>query len=372
MSQERKGKSGKTAKGRGQRAAWFLLPFFLIVSAALIPLMVFRIQDHIRCGKVVLGELENVDIASFNTGYEMNLYRRLLRFAEGKANGDSYYVAAQDRKPTEELTDFLSSDQGLYQTSFLTWIDNGAIPTEVLEYDIQKWTQYVIYGEDFSAGVNFMLWYIELSDPGAPTLKLLMDAETGDIYGISYRKTEETLAEGESVHSVSEKSWTEMEGFRGEAEVYEMSRLWYLMACRYGGLEDAAVEKILQENDYLHMEFTENEGFTENESVVIHQETRDRYAELIDAFTDYEIRGILYQLGQMRWEISEDGKTHTYFFLYGPESGEVSYELPFSCRIDGIMLVLDAKKYLKASLGELLLGFPDIYELIPEFTESEE
>ena len=386
MRQDKKEKSGKPGKeentrqeGRAKQKNYFVrmisfsgffLPVLMLAAAALIPLLVFRIQDSIRCGKVVLGELESVDIASFNTGYETDLYKRLLRFAEGREKGNSYYVAAQDKKPTAELSDFLLSDRGLYQNSFLVWIDNGAILEEVLNYNVRKWKQYVIYGDDFSAGVNFMLWYIELGDAGGPTLKLLLDAETGDIYGLSFRQTEEELAEGESFHSVLEESWTELAGIRDEAYDYEMSRLWYLMACRYGGLGDAAIEKILQDNYFPQISITEE--FPEGENEIIYQEKKQRNAALLTELSDYEIREILYHLEQMSWEVSEDKKTHTYFFLYEPENGGIRYELPFTCRMDKIMRVLDIKKHLMLRLGELLLGFPDIYEWIPEFTDSDE
>lgn len=372
------GKKNRIQKQRpaaSASAAWLLLPLFLVLSAAALPVLVFGVQDNIRCGKAVLGELEDVDIASFNTGYETDLYRRLLRFAEGKSKGESFYAAAQELDPDAELTDFLNSVQGLYQTSFLVWIDNGAIPKNVLEYSLQSWKQYVIYGDDFSAGVNFILWYIELSDSGTSTLKLLMDAETGDLYGISFCQTEEALEKEESILRLRfEEPWTVQAGIDDE-DPDQMSTLWYSMACRFGGMDESTVSRTLRKS--IHFEYNQEKVYEENislrEQEILKQEEQARYDIYISSLSDADIREILLKENRIRWEISEDEKTHTYFFFYEPEGNdETCYELPFCCRIDQIMMIRNRYKRTETRVGEFFLGFPDIYEWVPEFTETTE
>ena len=57
---------------------------------------------------------------------------------------------------------------------------------EVQTYEILDAKQYVIYGENFAEGVNFIAWYIELGmgqiDGEKPVVKMLVDAKTGEIY----------------------------------------------------------------------------------------------------------------------------------------------------------------------------------------------
>ena len=131
----------------------------LVIGAFLTPRIVFAVQDDLRCGKVELEGLERMDITSFSTGYEQDLYQRFLRYAQGLAEGKQYYVAVKELEPTSEILDFLMSDKGLYQEGIISLLDDY-IPEETFGYNLIQWTQYVIYGDDFSEGVNFLLWYI--------------------------------------------------------------------------------------------------------------------------------------------------------------------------------------------------------------------
>ena len=64
----------------------------LISTAFLVPRLLLELQDNLRCGKIVLTEAEEMDITSFNTGYEKNLYKRLFRFAKELDEGQQFYV----------------------------------------------------------------------------------------------------------------------------------------------------------------------------------------------------------------------------------------------------------------------------------------
>lgn len=166
----------KTKSQKEKTAAFYygmgaLALAFLIGAAFWAPRIVFDFQDNERCGEVVLGELESMDITSFNTGYDTDLYSRLYRFTKGLEEGQQYYTAAQELTPDTELMDTFYSEEGLYQDSFMIWL-NQVIPDEMLTYKPTEWKQYVIYGDDFSDGVNFILWYIELeNDMGTPMLR---------------------------------------------------------------------------------------------------------------------------------------------------------------------------------------------------------
>lgn len=380
---ERETREGKSdeIKPRGKKrgfhkaaliyGAAFLASALLIGGAFFAPWLVFGFQDNIRCGKVVLGELESMDIASFYTGYETDLYRRLARFAEGLSRGSTYYVADQEMEPTSDFVLFLNSERGLFQDQLLIWIDEGVLPEAVLSYNLKKWKQYVIYGDDFSAGVNFILWYIELANPDTPVLKLLMDGETGDIYGISIRQTADTLAEGESIETMLPETWIELVDGRDD---WVMGHLWCVMAVGYGGVLDEETYGKLEEYGYYFSDVAFHEETNEAVYGALEADYDALEADFPAANSAYADRDVLDALEMIKWEISEDATTQNYFFPYEEDGDGARYELLFSCRMDQMMLVVDERKNERKKFCmrpvDFRLGFPNIYELIPEFMES--
>lgn len=354
----------KKSKGKSQKQKTVFFYYglgtlalaLLIGAAFFVPRVVFDIQDKVRCGVVVLGELESMDIVSFNTGYDTDMYSRLYRFAKGLERGQQYYVAAQELTPDAEFTDMLYSEKGLYQDGFMIWLDNQVIPSEMLTYNPAEWKQYVIYGDDFSNGVNFILWYIEFeNDTGEPMFRLLLDAETGNIYGISTFLEETNLPKGEN----QEDAMLTLEALLGITDD-DMQDMWYAMAYYYGGQGSSELFRIIHE-EYgggLYLAGTETKFYS------------------VDGYTKYPYNAaaggeeeLLKVFEAVKWEISEDGNCLDFLFPYSrDESLDETSELCFRLKADKVLvnnyygnIVFRAKNFI--------VGFPEIYEQIPEFKE---
>lgn len=333
----------------------------LVTAALLAPKLVLELQDNVRCSQLVLGELESMDVTSFNTGYETNLYTRLTRFAEGLEAGRQYMVAEQELTATPEVENRLFSDKGLYQNSFYIWLDEGFIPDQMLIYELEYCKQYVIYGDDFAEGVNFILWYLELrGEAGRPVLKLLLDAETGEMYAISVNQTEDNLFPGESwLYDMA------LNDLIGDSDI-DLLELWYAIGYYFGEQEE--IMRLLEEygNEIWQLGLvteTENsaqaysvDGYIEKNGVLSAEET-ERMT-MLGTLTE-----------KMKWEVGEDGNRMDFYLPYGREGimGETS-ELCFRLEADYLM-VIEGKGGVFFRPKNFVVGFPEIYERIPEFME---
>lgn len=347
---------------------------FLIGAALLAPKAAFDIQDRVRCADVVLGELESMDIISFNTGYDTDLYSRLFQFADGLNKGQEYYVAAQELEITSELTDILYSEQGLYQYSFMIWLDESSfISEEMLYYNVTQWKQYVIYGDDFSDGVNFILWYIELADDlGKPVLKLLTDAETGDIYAIGTLREESSLNYGELLENVEVLTLADVSGITDIA--------WLTLAYYYGGLGSSELFRIIEEYGYVSLTETNTAFYDEQWGYEISVDREPEamaeagtnsysFEESYTNDTDANIE-ILSALGKISWKVSEDGNCLDFLFPYSRDGGmDADAELCFRMKADGVLEVNTKEDIVYLWPGNFTMGFTEIYERIPEFVE---
>lgn len=158
----------------------------LIGVAFYSPGWIFRLQDGRQCSDTVLEERENMDVAVLSTNYETSFYHRMINFAENQGSNTNYYVASEELTDYEQLREFLYSENGLYNDRIWALIDIAVLTDEIFECEINAWKQYVIYSDDYTKGVNFILWYIELEHPeeSIGTYKLLLEADTGELYGL--------------------------------------------------------------------------------------------------------------------------------------------------------------------------------------------
>lgn len=357
----------KTKSQKEKTAAFYYglgaLALALLIGAAfLAPRLVFKVQDNERCGEVVLGELESMDITSFNTGYDTNLYSRLYRFAKGLEKGQQYYTAAQELTPDSEIIDFFYSEKGLYQDSFLIWLYEDFMPDETLSYSPAEWKQYVIYGDDFSDGVNFILWYIELeNDMGAPVLRLLMDAETGSIYGISTVMEDESLPQGKLL----EDAMLTLEAMFGITDEEDMQDMWYAMAYYYGGQGSSELFRIIHEYGSLYLAGTETEFYS------VDGYTEYPYNAGVGGNTAYEGEEELLKVFEMvNWEISENGNCIDFLLPYSRDGSlNETSELCFRLKADKVLVAKANYGGIDFYAKNFIVGFPEIYERIPEFME---
>lgn len=362
--------SGKRKQSRSRRrrrnnfqtrltyAASILVLTALVGVAFFGPGWVFGFQDNIRCRDRVLEERENVNVAALSTNYEPSFYQRMVNFAEDPA-GTSYYVASEELTDYDKLQNSLDSDSG----RIWPLINMGLVTDQIFSCEITEWKQYVIYSDDYTKGVNFILWYIELTHPSETigTYKLLVEANTGEIYGIK-SAVGETFFTPEMKYDRDiiyyERSLEECIGFPS-GEMYGDE--WAFLALFFSGLSlpdfyefsdlyfaaaPVIHEKMMQENAVVDESL--DEGLTREEvneiklKLGITDEVDERWIEFLGT---YPVASV--------WD---KGNRLDYIFPYGDSSlifrMQMAKSVPHPWR-----------------LRDITIGFPEIYELIPEFVE---
>lgn len=327
----------------------------LIFAAFFLPQLVFHVQDDLRCRDYQFDMQEVQDITLLSTSYETSLYNRLLRFAEDEQSGAKLYVTSQEMTPNQELYDFLESVEGLQQSNILMLMDTGLFSYSLIyDYQVTDWKQYVIYSDNYARGVNFIIWYIELEQESGAVLRLLLDAETGSLYGI--QSDYEAMREQAKVYSD-----TMREQAAGEKKVYSntlidflgvifgsaynMAEAWMSLAYCYGGFDERAdffaeSEKLLQEMESYGYD-TEIDGYL-----------KAPYAE----------KEISWIGNDSQWSVRDYGKELEFVFPYG------EYSQKFLLNMSGDVIYVED---YYAMLADVTVGFPSIYELIPEFAASQ-
>lgn len=349
----------------------------LIVAAFQGPEIAFAVQDGIRCSQVISASSEKLDIASFNTGYETDLYRRLTRFAEGLARGDQYYVTVQDMELTSSIM-VLGNFEKIAQSSGLEMLVHYLrMMGKNTAYDntqVTCWKQCVIYGDDFAGGVNFILWYLEL-DSG---VKLLADGETGQIYGArvnfstSSWEIEEGMPRDDEVAGVMKEAYLWM-----QRKVFTYSERWNTAAIlgnEFGGLDITERLFWLEGNEYS-IEIEETEAGMGAMRVITDRDPKSNVSvwpdtaietdagQAVEEEAGLEEQG--YQLAEMedffarlRWREDEEDKCINFCYPFG--KGELN--LRFQLDSGLVSTDRDVTFYI-----DMIFGFPEIYELIPEF-----
>lgn len=205
-------KSRGVKKERKSRVLYAAGAFGLLVvllCAFFVPQILFRIRDGYLCRDVTYEEREKTDLSLLSSDYETSLFRRLQNFSDGLYRGRDYYVSVEELPVTEEtyreidwrkLADY---NQGnyilpmLWEAGLLSRQDfSENIYEDVIFIEprnsttaIHTWKQYVIYSDNYSEGVNFLIWYFELTIDDN-RMKLLVDAEDMTVYGVWAERTE--------------------------------------------------------------------------------------------------------------------------------------------------------------------------------------
>lgn len=332
MRQKRKVKPGRYLIS----AAGLIL---LIVMAFLAPKLIFAVQDTRRCGEVKAGAWELMDVTSFDSAYETDLYSRLFRFASELADGKQFYVAAQSGIDQEAVRQLLLPGEALYFNGLWLLIDCGLLPVDVQVYDILETKQYVIYGEDFAEGVNFIVWYIELGTDGEePFVKLLVDARTGEIYAAAADSKVLPWYTTAKKKTDMNTSLQERLGILDE----DMPELAVNFAYWFGGAENSGNLNVYgQYQEQISVDYAE--GYytildADEQNTELSEEEAEKLQELMTEAT---------------WRINDGGNDISFAFPYG------------SCSLEFEMRLTDRE----GENGTVLIGFPELYGRIPEFTE---
>lgn len=164
----------------------------LLACAFFLPSFLFDFRDRHLWQDTVLEARESVDVTLMSASYEQSLSNRMQTFAQGLEAETNYYVSQQDMTVNAQLYEVLQNQ--LFQMPVLLMIDSYLLPYSFMEFfSVENWKQYVIYNDNYSQGVNFIIWYLEIVAIDGARLEVLMDAETYTLYGI--KTAQSTLVE---------------------------------------------------------------------------------------------------------------------------------------------------------------------------------
>lgn len=210
----------------------------LLLCAFYLPQILFLTRDNVLCNITALSKRENVDVL-ISDSYEPSLHNRMYNFAEGLARGVSYYVSEQDMEVDEELYERLN---GLGLDPIAILMDFRLINSSFMEYFmVQQRKQYVIYSDDYTRGVNFIIWYLELVGPSGAVLEILMDAETSTIYGIKTERN--SLVTDKEIDSWMYYIWGGSLGDHLLSSGLETtSQLWLYLAMEFDSVSASELE----------------------------------------------------------------------------------------------------------------------------------
>lgn len=334
----------------------------LLIAAFAVPKLIFTIQDIVRGETMVLSAREKLDISAFGTSYERTLYKRMASYADGVGEGRTYYVAAQDMEDTTELEAFLVSAQtGMHQESVQFLADMGFVPNFFTgwtnierEVEVKKWKQYVIYGDDFAEGVNFILRYVELEwMDGTYRMKLLLDGESGAVYGIRWENTNWDDADFKDVSIVKR------EGINEEF----MWQILYMLARYVGGYNEMLSEdELLMLVGLIYQNFwkLEKEDQTEITYGIVQELEAMGYN-----WSEEKIQFIEGLIKKANWWIEENGNRLVFAIPYGENTLDFIIKSEHGASEERWHVY---KRYIY--YRDMIMGFPDIYRMIPEFNQG--
>ncbi len=336
----------------------------IVMAAFFIPQLLFRIQDNILYGRTELSRRESMDLEALSGTYEASLYKRMLNFAEGLAMGDSFYVNARNLTPNEELEDYLNSDNLILLTEQIMSMVLFPMIFWDYGYEVSQWTQYVIYSDNYTKGVNFILWYIELTSMDGVKLGLLKDAQMDTIYAVKVHGCDWMDS---SPYSVMK--------YTSLLEHESLIELWLFCALRF--------EVISSETDLLE-QFTQSGGsqtgadgrtetgieMIENERYAA-KEMVEQYIEIIDDSESADIG-----VGSYEDELTADDYRAILDYIEDriesdPENRLASLRLPYgNASLEAVVRIGELQTQnleLSYMYPDITFGIRQIYEMIPEF-----
>lgn len=365
-----KQRAGKGADRRfeAERERWAYLIgglalVILLIVAFATPKLIFSVQDVVRNQHVVLAAQEKTDISAFSTSYEKSLYRRLANYVDGIAEGRTYYAASQDLEDTADLEAFLTSAQtGLRQDGILLLEDLGLVPDFLsggLSFEVKECKQYVIYGDDFAQGVNFILRYVELeweNGDSPHSMKLLLDGESGAVYGLRW-ESEVVDHYGFDSPGIS----------LAEEMVIDEWYVWSLLcmfAVKIGGYGD-----VLDLEDVAYaMEVRYNYEEAVSTSEANAEEIRENTIwEMGQWMTEEQVQYIRDLTVSADWRTENEGNRLVLEIPYG--GGVLPYVVESERGAFGDDFYWHVGKQ-RVRCGDVTVGFPDVYRMVPEFNRD--
>ena len=247
-------------------AAEGALGLILLVACALfLPNILFRLKDRYLWKDTVLESREPVDVTILSSSYEPDLYERMYHFAQGLAAGTEYYASVQELEITADLYDRLQGESGLRQNFLYKFFVNELLNESIFwDYTIDTWKQYVIYNDNYTQGVDFILWYLEFTVPPGEKVKLLIDAEDMTLYGIRtegnvlLEQTDRLVRWGSGEYPLYEYL---------ASTGYELPDFWNLISYHYAALTKEDLERYYKQLEYYGYVYTKIPDSAATESI---------------------------------------------------------------------------------------------------------
>ena len=331
----------------------------LVTAAFFAPQILFQVQDAILCKDTVLTQQESLNVEALSTTYEKSLRTRMQHYAEGLSENRTFYTTSQNLTVTSEVREYIYSDKGLFSQQVSSFAEQNMLPWYIWEqdYTILRWKQYVIYSDDFSEGVNFILWYVEMQDQNGYVVKLLSDAEDGTIYALKTEGKSYTISDGHE--SQATEVGVVVDGTRYIDELFwndhAATQIWGMLAYNYDCLDDSEIKDfhILVGEYGWTGGYMSSDGYDER---YVYDEADRKRKDIInsDILARYEAGSTFPE--KVRYYMEDDNK--------------VIFQLPYGeARLD-VMLEIsvdeDSRSYIY-NYPDMKIGIRQIYEMIPEF-----
>lgn len=246
-------------------AAEGMLGLILLVACALfLPNIFFELKDRYLWQGTALEYRAPVDVTILSSSYEPDLYERMYHFAQGLAAGTEYYASVQELEVTQDLYYQLQGEGGLRQNFLYKIFVNELLNESIFwGYTIDTWKQYVIYNDNYTQGVDFILWYLEFTVPAGEKVKILIDAEDMTLYGIRTEGSE-LLEQMDRLYRWGNGEFTLYEYL--ERTGYELPDYWNIVSYYYAAVTEEDVEKYYQQLEYYGYVYTKipNSAITES------------------------------------------------------------------------------------------------------------
>ena len=292
-----------------------------------MPNILFGLNDRYLWQGIALETREPVDVAILSSSYETDLYERMYHFAQGLAAGTEYYASVQELEVTADLYYQLQGESGLRQNFLYKIFINELLNESIFwDYTIDIWKQYVIYNDNYTQGVDFILWYLEFTVPAGEKVKILIDAEDMTLYGIRTEGSK-ILEQMDRLYRWGNGEFTLYEYFTRTG--YELPDYWNIVSYYYTAITIEDLERYYQQLEYYGYVFTQLPDSAITESII-----------------------------STKLSISSDGNRFDLDIPYGEQSlGFCMEHMPD-----------DSGNYYY--YPQLTMGIESIYKLIPEFQSN--
>ena len=308
----------------------------LLLFSFFVPQLIFRLRDSYLCRDIVHGEQEDMYVTLLGAAYEPSLGQRLKNFVEGQEKERNFYVSVQEMEVTQELYQQLRGTDGiLYQQYILeVMLDTGMVSYTFVAQDtitVNRWRRYVIYSDEYTEGVNFIIWYLDLQADDGRRLELLIDAEDATVYAFyAERSISLTKAVKLEISDVMRR--------------FSLDELWFFLNYYYQSISREELDNYINMKSYNGQPSNDSQKDTDMDTV---QEETVTIEMLESAWANGEAMSL------------PDANTIIFHLLFSRQNLDLSFRI----------FQDENENNAPSQHLALYMGIDSISELIPEFAE---